>query len=105
MSEFWAPIIVGGVIGFGLKFAGYSVPESVIGRPVVRRVAALLPVALLSALTMVQTFGTGQSLHLDARILGLGAAITALLLRAPFIVVVLVAAAVAAASRHFGLAL
>lgn len=105
MNDFWLPIIVGGVIGFLMKLTGYSLPESVIGKPVVRRIAALLPIAMLSALTLVQTFGKGQSLHLDARVAGLLAAIVALRFKAPFIIVVIVGAATAALLRAAGLAL
>ena len=57
--------------------------------PLVSRVADLVPVALLAALIGVQVFATGQSLVIDARVVGLGVAFVALLLRAPFIVVVL----------------
>jgi hypothetical protein len=52
----------------------------------------------------VQTFAIGQELVLDARAAGLAAAVVALLLRAPFLVVVLVAAGTAAALRAVGLA-
>jgi len=53
----------------------------------------------------VQTFGAGQSLSLDlARLAGLGAAVLALLLRAPFLVVIVVAAGTAAALRALGVA-
>jgi branched-subunit amino acid transport protein len=71
----------------------------VLEKPVVRRIAALLPVALLAALVGVQTFGHGQAVTVDARLAGLAAAITALLLRAPFLVVVLAAAATTALLR------
>lgn len=91
----WAAIIVTAVGAYLLKLAGLSVPASVLERPLVHRVADLMPVALLAALVAVQVFSTGQSLTVDARVAGLGAAVVALLLRAPFIVVVLVAAAVA----------
>jgi hypothetical protein len=43
--------------------------------------------------------GSGPHLVVDARLVGLGAAVVALLLRAPFIVVVLVAALSAALVR------
>ena len=68
-------------------------------RPLVQRLAALLPVALLAALTAQQTFGDGQQLVLDARAAGLAAAALALVLRAPFLVVVGVAVAVTAVAR------
>jgi hypothetical protein len=62
-------------------------------------VVALLPVALLAALAAVQTFATGTTLVIDARVAGVGVAVLLLLLRAPFIVVVVGAAATAALLR------
>ena len=70
--------------------------------PIVRRVAALLPVVLLAALVGVQTFSTGSQVQVDARLAGVAAAVVALLLRAPFLVVVGVAAVVAAGLRALG---
>ncbi|MEU7738462.1 AzlD domain-containing protein [Streptomyces griseus] len=70
------------------KLLGLLVPAGVLERPLVQRMAALLPVALLAALTAQQSFGDGQQLVLDARAAGLGAAALALVLRAPFLVVV-----------------
>ena len=55
--------------------------------------------ALLTALIGVQVFASGSQLVVDARLAGLAAATVALLLRAPFIVVVFVAAATAAVVR------
>jgi hypothetical protein len=43
-----------------LKLAGLSVPKSILERPRVQRIAALLPVVLLSALVAVQTFSIGN---------------------------------------------
>lgn len=95
----WAAILAAGAGCYLLKLAGLSVPPKVLERPLVERIADLLPVALLSALIGVQVLGSGPHLVLDARLVGLGAAVVALLLRAPFIVVVLVAAASAALVR------
>ncbi len=95
----WAAIIVTAVGAYLLKLAGLSIPATVLERPLVHRIADLMPVALLAALVAVQVFSTGPSLTLDARVLGLAAAVIALLLRAPFIVVVLVAAVTAALVR------
>lgn len=90
---------------FGWKILGLSVPAGVLERPWVRRVAALLPVALLAALTAVQTLTTGSGqLTVDARLAGLAAAGVALLLRAPFLVVVGAAVAVTALLRLTGVA-
>lgn len=87
---------------YGLKLAGWSLPERVLDHPRVRRTAALLPLALLSALVVVQTFGDGRSLTLDARAAGLLAGGIAAARRAPFIVIVVVAAATAAGLRALG---
>ena len=95
----WTAIILTAGGAYLLKLAGLSIPESVLEHPLVHRVADLLPVALLSALVAVQVFSDGPSLTLDARAAGLAAAVVALLLRAPFIVVVFVAALTAGLLR------
>jgi hypothetical protein len=95
----WAAIGVAALGCYLLKLAGLSVPTRVLERPVVQRVADLMPVALLSALVGVQVFASGAELVLDARLVGLGFAVVALLLRAPFVVVVFGAALAAALVR------
>ena len=95
----WAAVVVAAVGCYLLKLAGLSVPPRVLERPVVARIADLLPVALLSALIGVQVFASGQHLVVDARVVGLGFAFVALLLRAPFIIVVFGAALTAALAR------
>jgi branched-subunit amino acid transport protein len=95
----WAALLVAGVGCYLLKLAGLSVPQRILEHPKAERIADLLPVALLSALIAVQVFGRGQGLTVDARVLGLGAAAVALVLRAPFLVVVAVAALTAALVR------
>lgn len=95
----WAAILLTAAGCYALKLAGLSVPDSVLDRPIVRRVADLVPVALLGALVAIQAFSTGQDLTTDARLVGVGAGVVALLLRAPFIVVVLVAALTTALVR------
>jgi hypothetical protein len=62
-------------------------------------VVELLASALLAALVVVETFGKGRSLVLDARVLGVAFAVLAVWRRAPMIVVVLGAAAVTAIAR------
>jgi branched-subunit amino acid transport protein len=95
----WAAVLVTGVGCYLLKLAGLSVPSAVLERPVMQRVADLLPVGLLSGLIAVQVLSTGAELVVDARLVGLAVAVVALLLRAPFIVVVFVAALSAALVR------
>ncbi|MGW4912642.1 AzlD domain-containing protein [Streptomyces sp. NPDC004270] len=84
---------------YAVKLAGLLVPAGVLERPMVQRLAALLPVALLAALTAQQTFADGHTLVLDARAAGIGAAAVALVLRAPFLVVVGAAVLVTAGVR------
>lgn len=92
--------IVGTAVGcYAVKLIGLLVPEGVLERPLVQRLAALLPVALLAALTAQQTFADGHDLVLDARAAGLAAAAVALLLRAPFLLVVVAAVIVTAGVR------
>jgi branched-subunit amino acid transport protein len=95
----WTAIVLAGIGCYLLKLAGLSLPQRVLAHPTVERVADLIPVALLAALVAVQVFSTGTSLTVDARVLGLAFAVVALLLRAPFLVVVVGAAVVAALAR------
>lgn len=77
------PLLLG---GRGLPLGAMSVIE-------------LLASALLAALVVVETFGKGRSLTLDARALGVAFAAIVLLRRGPMTVAVLGAAVVAAVAR------
>ncbi|WP_405805702.1 AzlD domain-containing protein [Streptomyces sp. NBC_00210] len=98
----WIAIAATAVGCYLVKLAGLLVPAGALERPLVQRLAALLPVALLAALTAQQTFSTDSSLVVDARAAGLAAAAIALVLRAPFLVVVGAAVAVTAGVRALG---
>jgi branched-subunit amino acid transport protein len=96
----WIAIVATGLGCYGLKLAGMLLPSRALARPRVRRFAELVPVALLTALVAVQALAHGRALTLDGpRLAGLSAAVIALLLRAPFLVVLAVAAAVTAGLR------
>jgi hypothetical protein len=95
----WAAVAATCVGCYLLKLAGFTLPTAVLERDAVRRVADLLPVALLASLVVVQALTDGRELVVDARLAGVAAAGAALLLRAPFLVVVVVAAATAALLR------
>ncbi|MFJ8824312.1 AzlD domain-containing protein [Streptomyces sp. NPDC102467] len=95
----WIAIGVTAVGCYAVKLIGLLVPAGALERPVVKRLAALLPVALLAALTAQQTFAEGRVLILDAKAAGLAAAAVALVLRAPFLVVVAAAVVVTAGMR------
>ena len=95
----WPAVIIGALGCYLVKLAGLSVPDRVLEDRRVQNVAALLPVALLAALTVTQTFVEGEHLALDPRAAGLAVAVLAVARRAPFLVVVGLAAAVTAALR------
>ncbi len=95
----WWAVLLGFAGCYLLKYVGLAVPKRVLDNARTQRVAALLPVALLTALIVNQTFTTGRHLVLDARAAGLVVACVAVLLRAPFLVVVIVACATTALLR------
>lgn len=99
MSTLWLGVLAASLGCYLAKLAGLSVPDRVLEHPRVSLAADLLPIALLSALVAVQVFGAERSLTVDARLLGLGVAVVALLLRASFLVVVFSAALAAALVR------
>jgi hypothetical protein len=99
----WVALVVASAVCFALKLAGHLVPEHWLAQPRVARTAALVTVALLSALVAVQPATDGRSLVIDARLPALAVAAIALALRAPFIVVVLLAALTAAGLRALGM--
>lgn len=90
----WLAVLLGAAGCYAAKLAGLSVPARVLADARVQRVATVLPVALLAALVLTQTVTTGTSVVLDARVVGVAAAGVAVALRAPFLVVVLVAVGV-----------
>jgi hypothetical protein len=95
----WLGIGLAAASCYLLKLAGMSVPKRIIENPKVQLAAALLPVGLLAALTATQTFASGRELTIDARVIGLLCALVAIALRAPFLVVVVVAALATALTR------
>ena len=100
----WTALLIACGLAFVLKFLGYVVPASWLDGERTTRVTSALPIALLAALVGVQTLTSGSgTTALDSRAAAVGVAIVALLLRAPFIVVVILAAAVAAGLRLLGL--
>ena len=95
----WLIISLAAASTLAFKIAGYLVPTSLLERPMPARISDLLTVALLSALVVVQTLSNGQEIVLDARVPAVLVAAALLALRAPFLVVVVAAALVAAVLR------
>ncbi len=98
----WTAVLVASIICVALKTLGYLIPPRFLEAPKPARIADLLTVALLAALVAVQALGVGQSIVVDARIPALLVAAGLLVFRAPFLVVVVAAAAVAALLRLAG---
>jgi branched chain amino acid efflux pump len=99
VTAVWVTIATLALATAVLKLAG---PLALGGRalsPKALNVVELLASALLAALVVVETFGEGRSLTLDARVLGVAFAAIALTRRAPMIVVVVGAASVTAIAR------
>ena len=102
MTTLWVTIGAVALASAAIKAAG---PVLVGGRdlpPRVTAVIALLAPALLTALVIVETFSDERRFVLDAKAVGVGVAGLALLLRAPMLAVVALAAAATAAARALG---
>ena len=99
MSDTWIVVVVVSTVTIAIKalgpmlLGGKPLPEGITG------VVVLLAPALLAALVAVNTLGGDRALVVDARLPGVLAAAVAIRLRAPVLVVVLVAAAVTATIR------
>lgn len=99
MTTTWLVVALVGAGTIVIKAAG---PVLLGGRPLPARltgVVELLAPAVLGALVAVQTFGNGQALVIDERLIGVAAAGIALWRKAPLLVVVVVAAAATALAR------
>ncbi len=99
MSGTWIVILLVGAFTISFKAAG---PVLLAGRELPARVTSafeLLGPSLLAALVVTQSVGGKNGIVLDARLVGLGAAVVAIRLRAPLIVVVVVAALTTALVR------
>lgn len=92
MSAIWIAVLGASLTAFLNKYIGHSVPEKWLNRPTFMRINALVPIVLLSALVAVQTFANKKELILDQRAAGVFVALLALKFKAPFPVVVVLAA-------------
>lgn len=102
MSNVWIVILLVGAATIVLKSVG---PVFLAGRGLPRTlegVLLMLAPALLGALVVTQAVGGDRAIVLDERLVGIGAALVAILLRLPLLAVVIVAAAVTAGARALG---
>jgi branched-subunit amino acid transport protein len=99
MSDAWLVVLVVGAATVAIKAIG---PVLLGGRELptpVMSVVRLLAPAVLAALVVVQVIGGERAIVVDERLVGLAAALVALLFRAPILVVVVAAAAATALTR------
>ena len=102
MSDVWVIVAFDGAATIALKAVG---PVGLAGRelpPTLSTVLLLLAPALLGALVVSQALGGDREIVLDERLIGIGAAIVAILFRLPLLAVVVIAAAVTAGVRALG---
>jgi branched-subunit amino acid transport protein len=99
MSQTW---LVVGLVGAGTIAIKAIGPVLLGGRPLPERLSSvieLLAPALLGALVAVQTFGNGQALAVDERVLGVAVAAIAIWRKAPLLLVVILATITTALAR------
>jgi hypothetical protein len=103
VTEVWVTIVALSAGTIAIKASG---PLTLGGRQPGERTFAVLRLfapALLAALVVYETLSSGHdSITIDARVVGVAAAATALILRAPIAVVVLGAAGATALARAVG---
>ena len=99
MSATWTVVIAVGAVTVAIKALGPMLLGGSSSPGEVTDVVALLAPALLAALVAVNTFGGDQDLVVDARVPGVLAGAVAIKLKAPVLVVVVVAALVTATVR------
>ncbi len=95
-------VILASLAVYSWKILGYLVPERLI-TPGFRAFAERVTVALLAALVVIQGFTVEGEIVFDARLGALGVAALLLAFRAPYILVVVAGALVAAGLRMLGL--
>ncbi|HSK16820.1 MAG TPA: AzlD domain-containing protein [Gaiellaceae bacterium] len=99
MSATWIVVGVVGIATIGLRAAGPVLLGSRELPPRLAGIVALLAPSVLAALVVTQAAGGDREIVLDARLVGLAAAVVALLLRAPLLLVVAIAAVATAGFR------
>ncbi len=99
MSDAAVVLIVLAAGTYLLKSAGPLVLGERRLPPAVQHLVDLLPAALLASLALVSTMGDGQSLVVDARVIGMLVAGIALWRRCPFVVVIVLASSATAMVR------
>jgi len=101
MSTFWIVVIGSSIALFALRYSGYMIPEKYLTNPRVLRINTLIPIVLMSAMVGVQTVTENGKWVIDQRLAGIAVAVVALLLKAPYFVVMISAALTSALLYRF----
>jgi len=98
----WIWLLLACAVTYATKLVGYLVPTRWLENKHTARIAGTLTIGLLASLTAMNTFATEAGPVIDARLAALVAAVVALALRAPFLLVVIIGAAASAVMRWTG---
>ena len=101
MSALWIATLGSSAICYFIKLLGHSLPQSLLKRPRIQQINELIPVVLLSALVAVQTLTKDGSITIDHRLAGVSVAAIALRFKAPFPVMMALAALTSALIYNF----
>ena len=99
----WTAVVLLACGVWGQRLLGMFVGARVVGRqPALARLATLIPAAVVMAVIVQLSVGDGRSLTVDARLAGIAVAAVLVWRRAPFVAVVVAAAATTAIVRALG---
>jgi hypothetical protein len=106
-TALWVTVLAGCAVTFLWKLLGHFLPRRWFQHPRLAPIVGLVTVSLLAGLLVVQTVAVndpagGQRLALDARVPAVALAALLFWRKVPFVVVVIVAAALAAGLRALG---
>jgi uncharacterized membrane protein len=96
MSTLWILTLATSASCYLLKILGYSLPESVLNNNRLQRINTYIPIVLLSSLISIQTLTLNREILVDHRLAGVCAAAFALKYRAPFPLMMIIAAGISA---------
>ena len=98
----WTIMVVLAAGVWAQRMLGMFVGARVLSRqPALGRLATLIPAAVVTAVIVQLTIASGRSLVIDARLVGMTVAAVLVWRRAPFVIVVVAAAAATALVRLF----
>ena len=94
-------VLIGSLAVYSWKIFGYLLPNKILKNAKLAHISTLLTIALLSGLVGLQALTTKGEFAIDSRFPAVLVAVVLNILKVPFIVMVAIAAAVAAATKYF----